>query len=154
MSPEDRLHELGIALPPPPPPGGLYQPLVEAGPFAYLSGHGPYLDDETGYLTGRVGETLSLEEAREAARITGLSLLATMKRDLGSLGRVKRLVKTLALVNCTTDFTRQPEVINGFSELFRDVFGPSGVGARSAVGTNVLPGNIPVEIEVILEVHH
>ena len=151
MSPEARLAELGIVLPPPPKPAGVYKPLIRVGNLAYLSGHGPCLDGET-YLTGRVGADLTLEEGYTAARQVGLSLLATMRRDLGSLDHVARLIKTLALVNCTDDFIQQPKVINGFSDLFAEIFGPdAGVGARSALAANTLPGNIPVEIEIILE---
>lgn len=151
MSAEAKLTELGITLPPAPQPGGIYKALVRVGNLAYLSGHGPCLDGVT-YRTGRVGLDLTLEEGQEAAREVGLSLLATMKRELGSLDRVNRLVKTLALVNCTDDFTQQPLVVNGFSNLFAEVFGPDhGVGARSALAANTLPGNIPVEIEIILE---
>ena len=152
MSPEEKLIELGITLPPPPPPGGLYKPLVIVNNLAYVSGHGPYQGSDEGYLTGRVGAELDLDEAKNAARVTGLSLLGTMQKELGSLNRVKRLIKTLALVNSTPEFNQQPDVINGFSELFQDVFGDDGVGARSALGTNILPGNIPVEIELILEI--
>ena len=151
MSAESKLTELGIVLPPAPKPGGVYKPLVRVGQLAYLSGHGPSLDGTT-YLTGRVGADLTLEEGKAAARQVGLSLLATMKRELGSLDRVARVIKTLALVNCTDDFTQQPQVINGFSELFAEVFGSdAGVGARSALAANTLPGNIPVEIEIIIE---
>ncbi len=151
MSAEARLAELGIVLPPAPKPGGVYKPLVRVGNLAWLSGHGPCLDGET-YQTGRVGAEVNLEQAQVAARNTGLSLLATMKRELGSLDRVSRLIKTLALVNCTDDFTQQPLVVNGFSDLFAEVFGPdAGVGARSALAANTLPGNIPVEIEIIVE---
>lgn len=151
MSAEARLAELGIVLPPAPKPGGVYKPLVRVGNLAWLSGHGPCLDGET-YQTGRVGAEVNLEQAQVAARNTGLSLLATMKRELGSLDRVSRLIKTLALVNCTDDFPQQPLVVNGFSDLFAEVFGPdAGVGARSALAANTLPGNIPVEIEIIVE---
>lgn len=151
MSAEARLAELGIVLPPAPKPGGVYKPLVRVGNLAWLSGHGPCLDGET-YQTGRVGAEVNLEQAQAAARNTGLSLLATMKRELGSLDRVSRLIKTLALVNCTDDFTQQPLVVNGFSDLFAEVFEPdAGVGARSALAANTLPGNIPVEIEIIVE---
>ena len=151
MSAEAKLVELGIVLPPAPKPGGVYKPLVRVGQLAYLSGHGPSLDGTT-YLTGRVGADLTLEDGKAAARQVGLSLLATMKRELGSLDRVARVIKTLALVNCTDDFTQQPQVVNGFSELFAEVFGPdAGVGARSALAANALPGNIPVEIEIIIE---
>lgn len=152
MSAEARLTELGITLPPAPKPGGVYKPLVRIGNLAYLSGHGPSRDGVS-YQTGRVGADLSLEEGRASARQVGLNLLATLKQELGSLDQVVRVIKTLALVNCTDDFTRQPEVINGFSELFAEVFGPdAGVGARSALAANTLPGNIPVEIEIIVEV--
>ncbi len=151
MSAEARLSELGIKLPPAPPKGGVYQPIVCTGKLAYLSGHGPYLEDGT-YMTGRLGDDLSLEDGQNAARQVGLALLATIKAELGSLDKVGKLVKSLALVNSTADFDQQPQVVNGFSNLFADVFGPDdGVGARSAMGTNILPGNIPVEIEIILE---
>lgn len=152
MSAEARLTELGITLPPAPQPGGVYKPLVIAGSLAYLSGHGPCLDGST-YVTGRVGADMTLDEGKEAARMVGLSLLATIQKELGSLDRVVRVIKTLALVNSSDDFTQQPQVVNGYSELFAEVFGPdAGVGARSAIATNTLPGNIPVEIEVILEI--
>ncbi len=152
MSAESKLTELGITLPPAPQPGGVYKPLVITGNLAYLSGHGPSHDGTT-YLTGRVGTDMTLEEGKEAARLVGLGLLASIRRELGSLDRVVRVIKTLALVNSSDDFTQQPQVVNGYSELFAEIFGPdAGVGARSAVATNTLPGNIPVEIEVILEI--
>lgn len=151
MSAEQRIEELGLDLPSAPPKGGVYKPLVTVGNLAYLSGHGPFLPDGT-YQTGRLGEDMSLEEGQAAARQVGLALLATIRAELGSLDRVRRVIKTLALVNSTPDFTEQPQTINGFSELFGEVFGDDGIGARSALGTNVLPGNIPVEIEVILEI--
>lgn len=151
MSAEARIKELGIVLPPAPPPGGVYKPIVIVNNLAYVSGHGPYLGDE-GYIKGRVGADMDLAGAQAAARQTGLALLTTIRNGLGSLDKVKRLIKTLALVNSTNDFDQQPTVINGFSELFRDIFGEDGVGARSAMAANVLPGGIPVEIEIILEV--
>lgn len=151
MSAEAKIKQLGLTLPPPPPKGGVYKPLVIEGNKAYLSGHGPYQEDET-YITGRLGEDLQLADGQKAARQVGLALLATVKAELGSLDRVKRVIKSLALVNSTADFTDQPAVVNGYSELFEEVFGEAGVGARSAMGTNVLPSNIPVEIEVILEI--
>lgn len=153
MSADARIEELGLKLPPPPKPGGVYKPIVIVGNMAYLSGHGPALDGGEGFVKGRVGEDVDLEGGRAAARRTGLALLATMRNALGSLNRVKRVVKVLGLVNSTNDFTQQPQVINGFSELMAEVFGEdAGVGARSAIGTNVLPGNIPVEIEMIIEI--
>ena len=145
------LKELAIDLPPTPPQGGLYKPVVIVDNLAYLSGHGPFQADST-YMTGRVGEDFDLEQAQLAARQVGLTLLATMRAQLGSLDRVKRIVKSLAFVNSTPDFTEQPQVVDGYSELFAAVFGDAGVGARSAIGTSVLPGNIPVEIEVIVEI--
>ena len=152
MSIESRLAELNIELPPAPPLGGVYKPVVIMGNLAFVSGHGPLKSDGS-YITGRVGKDLDLTAAQEAARQTGLALLSTVQEQLGSLDRVQRVVKSLAWVNCTDDFVAQPQVVNGYSELMRDVFGEEkGVGARSAIGTNVLPGNIPVEIEIALEI--
>ncbi|MDF1658464.1 MAG: RidA family protein [Verrucomicrobiales bacterium] len=152
MSAEARLKELGITLPPPPQQMGVYKLLVQTGNLGYLSGHGPFLDDGS-VMTGRLGDDVTLEEGQNVARQVGLNLLATLQNELGSLDRVGRLVKSLALVNCTNDFFDQPAVINGFSDLFAEVFGEeSGIGARSAMGTNSLPGNIPVEIEIIVEI--
>ena len=151
MSADSRLEELGIQLPPPPKQMGVYQLMVRTGNLGFLSGHGPFLEDGS-IMTGRLGEDVTLEEGKIAARQVGLNLLATLKNELGSLDRVSRLVKSLALVNCTDDFFDQPAVVNGFSELFSDVFGDqAGIGARSAMGKNSLPGNIPVEIEIIVE---
>ena len=153
MSAESRIQELGLELPPSVPPGGIYKPLVVTGNIGYLSGHGPYLGDDK-YITGRVGEDLTLVEGQQAARQVGLALLRTMKDQLGDLNRVGRIVKSLALVNSTDNFCQQPQVINGFSELMRDVFGEDrGIGARSAIATNALPGNIAVEIELIIELN-
>ena len=152
MSAEARLAELGIELPEAPKPVGVYKPIVIAGNMAYLSGHGPLKADKT-MITGRLGLDLDVEVGYEAARATGLGLLATLQANLGSLDKVKRLVKLLGLVRCTDGFDQQPAVINGCSELFRDVFGEdNGVAARSALGTNALPGGIAVEIEAIFEV--
>ena len=151
MSAEAKIEELGLELPPAPPKGGVYKPVVIVNNLAYVSGHGPYRSNGT-YITGRLGEDMNLEEGQAAARQVGLALLATIRAELGSLDKVKRVIKTLALVNSTNDFTEQPQTINGFSELFGEVFGDDGIGARSALGTNTLPGNIPVEIEIILEV--
>ena len=151
MSAEDRLQELGVTLPPAVPPGGIYKPLVVVGDLGYLSGHGPYLGDDK-YITGRLGQDLDLEAGQAAARQTGLALLRTIKDQLGGLDRVRRAIKTLALVTSTDDFYQHPAVVNGFSELMGQVFGDDGIGARSALGTNVLPGNIAVEIELIIEI--
>lgn len=151
MSAEARLTELGLTLPAAPPKGGVYKPVVILGNAAYVSGHGPYRSDGT-YITGRVGENLTLDEGKAAARQVGLAMLATLKSELGSLDRVKRVVKLLGMVNSTADFPDHPKVINGCSELFAQVWGDdNGIGARSAVGMGSLPGNIAVEIEGIFE---
>ncbi len=151
-SPDQALESLGLTLPESVPLGGLYKRFVIDGHLAYLSGHGPYLGGGN-YITGRLGEDMDLEAGQAAARQTGLALLRTIKDELGDLARVKRIIKSLAFVNSTPDFSQQPQVINGFSELMRDVFGQEqGIGARSVLGTNVLPGNIAVEIELIIEI--
>ena len=153
MTPEEQIENLGLKLPPAPPLGGVYVPLTIIGNLGYLSGHGPMTDDGVTYQTGRLGEDLDVEAGQAAARQVGLTMLATLRAQLGSLNRVKRVIKTLAFVNSTDDFTQQPQVVNGYSELFGEVFGTeAGIGSRSAIGTNVLPGNIPVEIEVIIEI--
>ena len=150
--PETRIQELHLTLPAPPKPVAKYKTAMLVGTTLYVSGHGPIKADGK-LIQGRVGSDLTLEEGKDAARVTGLAILATVRNTLGSLDKVKRLVKTFGMVNCTADFKDQPQVINGFSELMADVFGEdAGVGARSAVGHNVLPGNIPVEIECIFEV--
>ncbi|HJT78570.1 MAG TPA: RidA family protein [Gemmataceae bacterium] len=150
--PEARIQELRLTLPTPPKPMAKYRPALQVGNLLYVSGHGPFQAD--GKLTvGRVGADLSLEQGKEAARLVGLNVLSTVRNTLGSLDRVRRLVKTLGMVNCTADFKEQPQVINGFSELMAEVFGEeAGVGARSAVGMGSLPGNIPVEVECVFEV--
>ncbi len=151
MSSERRLAELGLELPPAPKPMGAYQPIVIVGTMAYLSGHGPLHADGT-LTRGRIGEDRSPEEGHAAARQTGLALLATLRHHLGSLDRVKRVIKLLGMVNCVPTFYEQPLVINGCSELFRDVFGEdAGIAARSAVGVAALPANMLVEIEAIVE---
>jgi len=151
MSAEDRFAALALELPPAPKPVGVYKPVVFIGDMAFVSGHGPLKADGT-LITGRVGADLNQQAGYEAARQTGLAILATLRANLGSLNRVKRLVKLLGMVNATPDFTQHPAVINGCSELFATVFGPEhGVGARSAVGMGSLPSNIAVEIEAIFE---
>ena len=152
MSADAKLAELNLELPPAPKPMGVYKPIVVTGNIAYLSGHGPLLPDGS-LIEGRIGADLDQQAGYDAARQTGLALLATLRAHFGSLDRIARLVKVLGMVNCTADFTQHPAVINGCSELFRDVFGEeNGVAARSAVGMGSLPGNIPVEIEAIFEV--
>ena len=152
MSADARIKELNIELPPAPKPMGVYKPLVVAGNMAYVSGHGPLKSDGT-LISGRVGADLDEQAGYDAARQTGLAILATLQKGLGSLDRVQRVVKVLGMVNSTADFQRHPAVINGCSELFAQVFGDdAGVGARSAVGMGSLPGNITVEVEAIFEV--
>ena len=151
MKPEEKLKELGIELPTPPTPVANYVPVVQTGNLVFLSGHGPLKDDGT-MIVGRVGEDLSLDEGYQAARRVAIALLASLKAATGDLNRVVRIVKLLGMVNSTADFTDQPKVINGASDLLVDVFGDKGKHARSAVGMNVLPGNIPVEIEMIVEI--
>jgi enamine deaminase RidA (YjgF/YER057c/UK114 family) len=152
MSADDKLSELKSELPPPAKPQGVYKPVVNVGNLVYVSGHGPLLPDGT-LIKGRVGADLDHDAGRRAARQVGLSMLATLQGNLGSLNRVRRIVKTFGLVNCTADFHQQPAVINGFSELMAEVFGPdNGVGARSAVGTHALPNNMAVEVEAIFEI--
>ena len=149
MSADARLAELGLTLPPAPKAMGVYKPLVVVGDTAYLSGHGPLLPDGS-LLVGRVGGEVDQQDGYDAARQTGLAMLATLKDNLGGLDRVDRLIKTLGMVNAVPDFQNHPQVINGCSELFAQVFGEDhGVAARSAVGMGSLPGNITVEIEAI-----
>lgn len=153
MTPEQRLTELRLTLPPAPKPAGVYKPLVIVDRLAYVSGHGPVLAENV-FITGVVGRELSLEQGFAAARQTGLAILATLREQFGNLDRVKRLVKLLGFVSSAPDFFEHPRVINGCSELFAEIWGPkSGVGARSAVGLGPLPGNIAVEIEAIFELH-
>jgi enamine deaminase RidA (YjgF/YER057c/UK114 family) len=151
-SPEARLAELKITLPTPPKPMAKYKPAVLLGNVLYVSGHGPAKGDPA-LMAGKLGGGLTVEQGKACARLVGINILATVKATLGSLDRVKRVVKSLGMVNGVADFREQPAVINGFSELMAEVFGEdAGVGARSAVGMGSLPNDIPVEIEVIFEV--
>lgn len=150
--PESKLTELNLTLPPAPAPAGVYKPLVKQGNLAYVSGHGPVTLDGS-LLTGRVGADVDKEQGKLAARQVGLTMLATLKSQLGSLNRVARVIKVLGMVNANPDFEEHPYVINGCSELFAEVFGPEcGIGSRSAVGMGSLPGNITVEIEATFEI--
>ncbi len=151
-SPENKIIELNLILPPAPAPAGVYKPLVILDSLAYVSGHGPVTQDGS-LLTGRVGADVDKEQGKLAARQVGLTMLATLKSQLGSLDKVSRVIKVLGMVNATPDFEEHPYVINGCSELFADVFGAeNGIGSRSAVGMGSLPGNITVEIEAIFEI--
>jgi len=151
MQIESRLKDLGIELPPAVTPVANYVPAIRSGNLAFLSGHGPF--DETGALiTGKVGADLTAEQGYQAARRIAIGLLGSLKALIGDLDKVSKIVKLLGLVNCTPDFGDQPKVINGASDLLVEVFGEKGKHARSAVGTNALPMNIAVEIEMIVEV--
>ncbi len=150
--PEQQLKALGIQLPTPTQPIANYVKYVQVGNLIFISGHGPTKSDET-LVTGKLGLDLTVAQGQEAARLTGISLLATLKAATGGdLTKVKRIVKVLGLVNCIDTFTEQPKVMNGFSDLMVAVFGEAGKHARSAVGTNALPRNMAVEIEMIVEV--
>jgi enamine deaminase RidA (YjgF/YER057c/UK114 family) len=151
-SPEARIVELKLSLPNVPKPVAKYKTALLVGNLLYVSGHGPAKIGDK-YVVGKVGADLTLEQGKEAARSVGLAILSTVKNSLGSLDRVKRLVKTLGMVNAGPDFKDHPQVINGFSELMAEVFGEdAGVGTRSAVGMGSLPANIPVEVECLFEV--
>ena len=151
MTPEERIVELGLDLSRPPAPIANYVPAVRTGNLVFLSGQGPR-DAEGGFITGKVGSELTVDEAYDAARLVGIGLLAALRGELGSLDSVVRVVKTLGMVNAEPGFTDHPRVINGTSDLFVEVFGDAGRGARSAVGMGSLPNQIPVEVEMILEV--
>ena len=151
MSPYDRLKQLGLELPAPAVPVANYVPYVLANGFLYLSGQAPRRADG-GMFTGKVGAEVSLEDAYAHAQLTGLNLLSVAHLALGDLGRVRRVVKLLGMVNAVPTFGDHPKVINGCSDLFVKVFGDAGKHARSAVGMGSLPGNISVEIEAIFQV--
>jgi len=151
MGADARIAELNLQLPPVPKPAGVYKPVLVVAGLAYVSGHGPLRADKT-LITGRVGADLDVAGGYQAARQTGLAILATLRSHFGTLDRVRRVVKLLGMVQCGPDFKDHPAVINGCSELFRDIWGEDlGVGARSAVGMVSLPGSIATEIEVIFE---
>jgi enamine deaminase RidA (YjgF/YER057c/UK114 family) len=147
---EDKLSQMGLTLPEPGPPAGNYVGAVRVGNLLFVSGHGPRSQGQ--YITGKVGRDLSSEQAYEAAKVVMLNCLASVKRELGDLDRVKRIVKLLGMVNCTEDFIEHPQVINGGSDLLVALYGDQGRHARSAVGMQQLPMNIPVEIELIVEI--
>ena len=148
---DEQFEKLGLNLPPAPAPKGVYKPCLIDGKYLYLSGHGPVQDDQS-LIIGRIGRELTQEEGKLAARQVGLTMLSTIKAALGSLNKVKRVIKVLGMVNCTPEFEHHPYIINGCSELFAQVWGEdNGVGVRSAVGFGSLPENIPVEIEALFE---
>jgi enamine deaminase RidA (YjgF/YER057c/UK114 family) len=152
-TPDQNFEKTGLTLPPAPAPIGVYKPYVVDGKYLYLSGHGPVNNDKT-LIKGRVGQDFDIEQGKLAAKQVGLAMLSTIKANFGSLNKVKRVIKVLGMVNCTDDFERHPNVINGCSELFAKIWGvENGIGVRSAVGFNSLPDNIPVEIEALFELH-
>jgi enamine deaminase RidA (YjgF/YER057c/UK114 family) len=150
---EEKLKALGLELPPPPSAGGIYHPVVITGNHLYVSGQVPFRNNGE-LIKGKVGRDLTLEEGQFAARQVGLVMLSTIQSRLGDLGRIKRLIKTLGMVDCLPDFEQHPQVINGFSQLMMDLLGEeNGKGARSAVGMT-LPLNVAVEIEAIFELNN
>jgi enamine deaminase RidA (YjgF/YER057c/UK114 family) len=152
MNLEKRITELNLTLPPAPPLGGVYKPVMIVDKMLYVSGQGPVQNDKS-LITGKLGSDLNVDQGYQAARQVGLTMLATIKDQIKDLSKVKRLVKTLGMVNSEPDFHQQPQVINGFSELMAELLGDDyGKGARSAVGM-ILPGNIAVEIEAIFELY-
>ena len=151
MTPDEKFAALQLALPPAPKPIGVYKPCLISGNLCYVSGHGPVKIDGT-LILGRIGEAITMEEGKLAAQQVGLAILATLIHHLGSLNKIKRVVKVLGMVNSTPSFERHPYVINGCSELFAKVWGDDlGVGVRSAVGMGSLPDSISVEIEALFE---
>ncbi len=152
ITPDQAFKNTGFTLPSAPKPLGVYKPFLIVGNLLYVSGHGPLKPDGT-LIKGRIGETMDKENGKLAAQQVGLAILATLKANLESLDKVKRVIKVLGMVNCTPDFEKHPYVINGCSELFKQVWGEeNGVGVRSAVGMGSLPDNIPVEIEAVFEI--
>jgi enamine deaminase RidA (YjgF/YER057c/UK114 family) len=151
QTPEEKLKSNGLVLPPVSKPIANYVKYVRTGNLIFLAGHGPTKADGTN-VSGKVGKELTIEQGYEAARITALSLIATLKDAVGDLSKVKRIVKVNGYVNCLPDFTEQPKVINGCSDLLVLVFGEKGKHARAAMGMVALPSNIAVEIEMVVEV--
>jgi len=151
QTPEQNLQKLGIVLPKPTSPIANYVKWTRTGNLIYISGSGPGKPDGK-YVTGKLGRDLTIEEGAEAAKLAGINIITTIQSAVGNLSKVKRIVKALGMVNCTENFTDQPKVINGFSDLMVAVFGDKGRHARSAVGMYALPLNMAVEIEVIVEV--
>jgi enamine deaminase RidA (YjgF/YER057c/UK114 family) len=153
MSAEEQFKQLNLELPPPPTPIGVYTPFLIDAKHVYVSGHGPLQQDKT-LIRGRVGEDMDPEQGKLAARQVGLAILSTLKHNLGSLDKVKRVIKVFGMVNAHPSFEKHPFIINGCSELFAQVWGKeNGIGVRSAVGMGSLPDNIPVEIEAMFEIY-
>jgi enamine deaminase RidA (YjgF/YER057c/UK114 family) len=153
LLPQEKFESLGLSLPPAPQPLGIYKPYLVDGKYLYLSGHGPVRNDKS-LIIGRIGNDMDIEEGKLAARQVGLTMLSTIVTNFGSLDKIKRVIKVLGMVNCSSDFLRHPYVINGCSELFAEIWGQeNGIGVRSAVGMGSLPDNIPVEVEAVFELH-
>lgn len=153
LTADERFEQLKLNLPPAPAPLGVYKPCLVDGKYLYLSGHGPVQDDKS-LIIGRIGSDMTPEEGKLAALQVGLTMLSTIKTNIGSLSKVKRVIKVLGMVNCTPEFEKHPFIINGCSELFAEVWGEeNGIGVRSAVGFGSLPDNIPVEIEALFELY-
>ena len=151
-NPESQIAALNLVLPPAPNPVGVYKPVLSIEKTLYVSGQGPMRNDGT-LITGRLGDTLNLEEGKLAARQVGLTMLSTIKTQIGDLSKIKRIIKVIGMVNSTPEFGQHPAVINGFSELMAEVFGEdNGIGVRSAVGM-FLPMNIAVEVEASFELY-
>lgn len=148
---EKKLKELKIELLKPSAPIGTYVKAVRSGNLIFLSGHGPAKADGS-MMTGKIGKDVTLEQGWLAARQTAISILSTLKAEIGDLNKVKRIVKVTGMVNCTEDFTDQPKVMNGFSDLMVSLYAEKGLHARTSVGVNALPGNMMVEVEMIVEV--
>ena len=153
LTPEQRFAQLKLTLPPAPTPLGVYKPCLIIDKHLYVSGHGTVQNDKT-LIIGRIGKDLDIEQGKLAAQQVGLAILSTIKSYIGSLDKIKRVIKVLGMVNCVPEFEKHPYVINGCSELFAKVWGEeNGVGVRSAVGFGSLPDNIPVEIEGLFELY-
>jgi enamine deaminase RidA (YjgF/YER057c/UK114 family) len=151
MMPDQNFEQLNLELPPAPKPLGVYKPFLVVDKLVYVSGHGTVQNDGS-LIIGRVGDTMNEDEGKLAAQQVGLAILATLKQNLGSFNKIKRVIKVFGMVNCNAGFEKHPYVVNGCSELFAKVWGnDNGVGVRSAVGMGSLPGNIPVEIEAVFE---
>jgi len=150
---DQRFKNTGLILPLAPAPLGVYKPFIIDGKHLYVSGHGP-LQNDGSLIIGRIGYDMDIEQGKLAAQQVGLTILSTLTKNIGSLDKVKRVIKVLGMVNCAADFEKHPYIINGCSELFKIVWGEeNGVGVRSAVGVGSLPGNIPVEIEAMFELY-
>jgi len=153
MTADQRFEQLCLSLPPAPSPLGVYKPCLIDGKYLYVSGHGPFRNDKS-LIIGRVGKELNIEDGKLAARQVGLTILSTIKSNVGSFDKIKRVIKVFGMVNCISEFEKHPYIINGCSELFAAVWGEeNGIGVRSAVGMGSLPDNIPVEIEALFELY-